>query len=73
MKVHAEDAELGQVGHDLQREGRRFVVLGDAGKESLVDEAGHRGADESLLLGQQVIGAVEIHQLRQGETHFKVA
>src|SRR6266513_4587096 len=67
MQVHAEDAEFGQLGDDLHREGRPFVVLGDDGKESLVDEAAHCGADESLLLGQQVIGAIEIHQLRQGE------
>src|SRR5438876_8832711 len=67
MQMHAEDAQFGQLGHDLHREGRPFVVLGDDGKESLVDEATHRRADESLLLGQQVIGAIEIHQLRQGE------
>src|SRR5207248_11134272 len=67
MQVHPEDAELGELRDDLHREGSRSVVLGDDGKESLVDEATHRGANESLLLGQQVIGAIEIHQLRQRE------
>src|SRR5207302_10756122 len=67
VQVHPENAEFGQLGHDLHREVRPFVVFGDDGEESLVDEATHRRADESLLLGQQVIGAIEIHQLRQRE------
>src|SRR5258708_5888857 len=67
VQVHAEDAETGELRHDLQREGCPLVVVGDDGKESLVDEASHRRADQSLLLGQQVVGAIEIHQLRQGE------
>src|ERR1700694_4687180 len=66
-QVHAEDAETGELGHDLNGERRPLVVVGNDGKESLVDEATHRGADESLLFAQQVIGAVEIHQLRQSE------
>src|SRR6202165_1154048 len=67
VQVHAEDAETGELGHDLNGERRPLVVVGNDGKESLVDEATHRGADESLLFAQQVVGAVEIHQLRQGE------
>src|SRR6266849_264301 len=67
LQVHAEDAEAGELRNDLQRESRPLVVVGDDGKESLIDEATHRRADESLLLGQQVVGAVEIDELRQSE------
>src|SRR5712692_11281538 len=67
LQVHAENAETGELRNDLQRESRPLVVVGNDGKESLVDETTHRRADESLLFAQQVVGAVEIHQLRQGE------
>src|ERR1700730_5095274 len=72
VQVHTEDAEACELGHDLHGEGRPLVVVGDDGKESLVDEAAHRRADESLLLGQQVVGAIEIHQLRQSEPILRV-
>src|SRR5207248_3843088 len=67
MQVHAESAGLGQRWDDRHGKGCPFIVLGNDRKEPLVDEATHRRADESLLLGQQVVGAIEIHQLRQGE------
>src|SRR5207245_7935966 len=71
MQVHAEDAELGQLRDDLHREGRPLIVLGDDGKEPLVDEATHGRADESLLLGQQVVRAIEIESFRQSTSFYR--
>src|ERR1700694_1730795 len=67
VQVHAEDAEAGELWHDLNRERPPLVVVGNEGKESLVDKATHCRADEALLFAQQVLGAIEIHQLRQGD------
>jgi hypothetical protein len=36
---------------------------GDNRQESLIDKAGHGGADEPLLIAQQLVGAIEVHGL----------
>src|SRR5260370_5712110 len=67
LQVHAEDAEMGELGNDLERKGRALVVLGNDWQESLVDEARHRPPDASLLLGQAVVDTIEGNELVHSE------
>src|SRR4029077_4249452 len=67
LQVHAEHAETGEIRHDLHGKRRPLVMIGDDRKETVVDEAAHGRPDESLLLRQEIIDAIEIDRLRQRE------
>src|SRR5439155_19638535 len=66
-QMHAEDAQAGELRHDLHGKGRPLVVLGDDRQKTLVDEARNRRADEPLLVAEQLVSTIEVDGLRQSE------
>ncbi len=60
MKVHAQQAELGDAGDELPREGARLEVLGDDRQRAVAHEGAHRVADQALVIAEQVVNGEEI-------------
>jgi len=67
VEVHPKHAEPGKLWNDFGGERATLVVLRDQRKKPVVDEATDGPADESLLLAQQVIDAIKIHEGRQSD------
>ena len=71
LEVGAEDAQLGQLGHELHREGAGAEVLLDERQEAPLDELRHGAAGEPLLVGQQVVELEEVDAERRLQAQLR--
>ena len=53
LQMHAEEAELAHLTHDLGRKDRAFVPFGDVRADPLVDEAADLFAQRQLVVGEE--------------------
>jgi hypothetical protein len=65
--MHPEDTQPGELGYQLRGKGAAFVVVGNEGEETVVDETTHGCPDQSLLLAQQLIDAIKINEGGQSD------
>ena len=65
MQVHAEEAELRQLGVDLAREDALLEPLADLREHTFADELPHGVADRALLVRQQRVDREEVARVQR--------
>ena len=64
--MHAEEAELAELRHQLAREDPLLEPVADVGQHLLADEGAHRVADRPLLVVEEGVDPEEVERVERG-------